>query len=214
LAEWESMIYAARDVDRDSGVATSGAPAPMTGVQLTDGVILLRPMTPADAATHLAGEDEPTARFLSGGRSTIETVTAWIERCRLSWETNGPVRAFGIREKATGDLVGMVEANLAAADYRDSVTNISYGLYPAARGRGYATRAVRLVVRYLVEKTAANIAVIQTHPENSASARVALRAAFRPLGDRIASDGDRMVVFAVGLRPEVGELALTDVCRR
>jgi hypothetical protein len=74
--------------------------------ELTDGVVTLRPMTPADAELHLAGEDEPTVRFLSGGRSTMETVLAWIERNRVSRETSGPVRSFGICLADTGPSSG------------------------------------------------------------------------------------------------------------
>lgn len=50
------------------------------GPHVSDGVVLLRPMTLHDVEPHLAGEDEPSVRWLSGGVSTRETVTAWIKR--------------------------------------------------------------------------------------------------------------------------------------
>jgi hypothetical protein len=56
--------------------------------------------------------EEPTARFLSGGHSTMETVLAWIERNRISRESSGPMRSFGVSWVATGNLVGMVEAKM------------------------------------------------------------------------------------------------------
>jgi RimJ/RimL family protein N-acetyltransferase len=180
--------------------------------ELTDGVVTLRPMTPADAERHLAGEDEPTARFLSGGRSTMETVLASIERNRVSRETSGPVRSFGICVAATGTLVGMVEANMAAPGFRPGVANISYGLYPEARGNGYATRAVDLLTRYLVDHTAADVAAIQVHPENLPSARLPGRIGFRFLGVRKTSESDRMMTYAKSLRRDA-ELGLTDVCQ-
>ena len=49
--------------------------------------------------------------------------------------------------------------------------------------RGDATRAVRLMVRCLTEKTAADVAVIQVDPENLASLRVPPRAGCRLLGE-------------------------------
>jgi RimJ/RimL family protein N-acetyltransferase len=179
---------------------------------MTDGIVLLRLMTPADAAEHLAGEDELAARFLSGGRSTIETVLASIERNRLSWDSAGPVRCLGICLAATGVLIGMVEANLAAPGFRPRVANISYGLYPEARGQGYATRAVALMLRYLTEDSDADVAAIQVHPENHASARVPVRAGFHFLGERMTPEGDRMMTYARALRSSEGELRLSDVC--
>lgn len=184
-----------------------------TAPELTDGVIILRLMTLTDAEVHLANEDEVTVRFLSGGRSTIETVSAWIERNRLSWESGGPERCFGIREAATGELVGMVEANLAAPGYHPGVVaNISYGVYPASRRRGYAARAVGLMVRYLAEKTTADVAVIQYDPPNHASARVVQKAGFKHLGERTGADGTRMIVYGLRLRPGKSSLVISDVC--
>jgi RimJ/RimL family protein N-acetyltransferase len=182
-----------------------------TSNELTDGVVTLRLMTPADAERHLAGEDEPTARFLSGGRSTMETVLAGIERKRESWESSGPVRSFGICLAAAGTLVGMVEANMAAPGFHPGVANISYGLYPDARGHGYATRAVDLLMRYLVDKTDTVVAAIQVHPENLASARLPGRLGFRFLGDRVTPEGERMLTWAKSLR-RADEPSLSDVC--
>ncbi len=184
----------------------------MDAIELTDNVIILRPMTLDDAATHLAGEDELTVRFLSGGRSSLETVCAQIERNRRSWEVGGPIRCFGIREAATGELIGIVEANVAAPGYRSGVANISYGLYPHARGRGFVTRAVRLMVRHLTENSIAAVAVIQVDPENQDSARVPPRLGFRLLGTRDAEGGSRMTVFGLRLAPAKDALTLCDVC--
>jgi RimJ/RimL family protein N-acetyltransferase len=168
--------------------------------RLRDEMICLQPMTLADAATHLAGEDELSVRFLSGGRSSIETVSAWILRNEEAWERAGPVRCFGIREIATSALIGMVEANLALPGVRDGVANVSYSLYPAARGKGFATRAVKLMVGYLRDGTNADVAMIQARPENDLSAAVARRSGFRFVGERISGDGDRMQTFILHLR--------------
>ena len=80
---------------------------------LTDGVIFLRPLHPEDAADHLAGEDDQMAKWLNGGRSTLETVRGYIASCEEQWRTNGPRRAFGVFDCATNRLIGSVEANLA-----------------------------------------------------------------------------------------------------
>ena len=45
---------------------------------LSDDVIFLRPLRIADGPAHLAGEDDEIATYLSGGKSTEETVQAYI----------------------------------------------------------------------------------------------------------------------------------------
>jgi RimJ/RimL family protein N-acetyltransferase len=183
-----------------------------TAPELTDGVIILRMMTLSDAEMHLANEDDVTARYF-GGRSTIETSRAAIEEARLSWVSGGTWLNLGIWEAATGELVGYVDANLACPGYRPGVAaNITYNVRPAVRGRGYAPRAVRLMLKHLAEKTTAKAAVIQFNPENCASARVAQKAGFKHLGERIHEDGNRMMVYGLQLRPGGSDLAISDVC--
>jgi RimJ/RimL family protein N-acetyltransferase len=174
-----------------SAVAQRGARFP----ELGDGVVLLRPMTLDDAADHLAGDDEGQRRWLLGRPSTDESVRAWIRANLASWDTGGPRRNFGVREVSTGDLVGTVEADLAVAGLGPGVANVSYALYPHARHRGLATRAVRLLCEHLHASGAAHTAVIQVDPENQASLAVASRAEFQHVGVWRAPDGRSLVMF-------------------
>jgi|SRR5262245_25836006 len=167
---------------------------------LTDGVVYLRSMTGDDVDAHLTGEDDVTARFLSGGRSTTRTVAAWIDRNRESWATGGAIRSFGVCEAATDRLIGMVEANLDLAGVRRGVANVTYGLHPDARGRGYATRAVELMLRYLTEATDTDVAVIQVDPANGASLGVPARAGFKCVGTRITEPGQSSITFVRRIR--------------
>ena len=80
--------------------------------RLTAGVIQIRPLTQADAAAHLAGEDEEMAKWLSGGRSTAATVQSAIDKFEEQWRTGGPRRAFGVFDCGNDQLIGFVEANL------------------------------------------------------------------------------------------------------
>ena len=119
------------------------------------------------------------ARFLSGGRSTLQTALAGIERKLAFWEAGGPVFAFGVRDADTGELIGMAEANMAAPGRKVGEANISYGLHPIARGKGFATRAVRLLLQFLESFTEAHTAVAWIDPRNEASLRVAERVGMR-----------------------------------
>jgi hypothetical protein len=64
---------------------------------ITDGVLTLAPLRPADAATHLAGEDAELVRWLNGGPGTLPGVEAYIRSSLDLWAAGGPKLAFGIR---------------------------------------------------------------------------------------------------------------------
>jgi RimJ/RimL family protein N-acetyltransferase len=166
----------------------------------TDGVITLRPMTPDDADAHAAGDDAEQVRWLSGKPSTRETALAWILRNMESWAAGGPVFNFGIEEVATGRLMGMVEANADFAKMdgvEEREVNISYALYPNARGRGYATRAVKLILSFVAEGPYV-AAVIRADVNNRPSLSVAERCGFQPAGHVISHEVTgihRMSVF-------------------
>jgi RimJ/RimL family protein N-acetyltransferase len=147
---------------------------------LTDGVILIRPMTPHDVDAHVAGHDKEQARWLSGFPSTPETVLKWIQQNQKSWKNGGPICNFGIVEIASGQLIGMVEANAEAhrmVGVDDGEANIAYAIYPFARRQGYATRAVNLMLTFLDGKPF-TAAVIRAAPKNKRSRRVASRCGF------------------------------------
>ncbi|MFE5815394.1 GNAT family N-acetyltransferase [Streptomyces sp. NPDC056479] len=160
----------------------------MPDVELSDGVIALSPLRPADAEAHLAGEDQQLVRWLSGGPGTREGVDAYLRHCEEQWAAAGPLRAFGIRACADGTLAGTIDLRFAAEGLTRGQVNVAYGLYPAWRGRGLATRAVLLVCRYAAG-AGGKQAVIQVEPENAASVGVARRAGFAPGGQRFTEDG-------------------------
>ena len=92
----------------------------------------------------------------------------------------------------------MIEANLALVGVAPPrVANISYGLYPNYRGRGWAVRAGHLMSELLHGN--ARTAMIQTHRDNGRSALVARRAGFDYVGVRVSPDGDRLMTFTCAL---------------
>ena len=165
---------------------------------LCDGVVKLVPLGLADVAEHLAGEDAELAHWLNGGPGTRATVEAHIRRCMSQWSSGGPIHAFGIRTVgisavgiSAGErqvLVGTLEVQFDRAYLAPDEVNISYGIYPAWRRRGLATRAVELGCRHAAASSAAR-AVIRTDVANVASAAVARRAGFTHLRRRLDSDG-------------------------
>lgn len=152
------------------------------GIEITDEVVTLRPLRQADAAEHLAGEDTEIVRWLSGGPSTLETVRGYIQRSEAMWSAGGPIFTFGIRTTNQDVLVGTIDVQLHRPYAAPGQTNLAFGLYPAWRGQGLATRAVLLAVRFLREHTEAEQALIRTDPVNTSSCAVARRAGFHAVG--------------------------------
>src|SRR5262249_38372451 len=87
-------------------------------------------------------------------------------------------------------LLGMVEANTDAriAGLHEGDANISYGLYPGARGHGYDSRAVAIVMNFL-QSRGIRRAVIRVDPRNAPSARVARRLGYSWIGEIATSEG-------------------------
>jgi RimJ/RimL family protein N-acetyltransferase len=135
-------------------------------------------MVAADAEPHVAGEDAEMIRWLNGGRSTVEGVRRYVDETRRSWAAGGPHLAFALRTVDGDELAGTTDVRLAEPYLRPGQANLSYGLYPAFRGRGLVSRAVRLMVGWLWERDDVDQIVIRADPANPASAAVARRCGF------------------------------------
>ena len=145
---------------------------------LTDGVIVLDAPTLDDAGPHLAGEDEEMRRrFESPGPGTLEGARAAMGRWITARAAGGPMFAYALRN-LTGALMGGCEIRLVSAD----VANVSYWLFPAFRGRGHASRALRLLCEHAA--FIPGLCRIEAHvdPDNIASRRVAEQARFLEVG--------------------------------
>ena len=150
--------------------------------KLTNGTLSLRPFTLDDAEYHLTHEDSETEKWLSGGKSTLESVTAWIQKNAESWANGGPVYNFAVTD-ASKTLIGMVEArpiDRTVFNLQDGDMNISYGIYPKARGNGYAAQAVQLLMQFLKEHGFKR-AIIRINPDNTASLSVPRTLGFEKL---------------------------------
>lgn len=148
-------------------------------VVITDGVIVLRPLRSEDADEHLAGEDAELVRWVNGGPGTKESVLRHIEHVQQMWQNGGPIFTFAVRLLAEDALVGTLDVQLDQDAYRPDQANLAYGLYPAWRGHGFATRAVRLAVEFLRPEATVHSALIRADPANASSAAVAIRAGFK-----------------------------------
>jgi RimJ/RimL family protein N-acetyltransferase len=158
------------------------------GPRLSDGVVAISPLGPDDFDAHLAGEDEALVRWLNGAPATPEGLVDYLRRCDEWWEASGPFHNFGIRVGSAGTLAGTVDVQHDQAYLKPRQVNIAYGLYPAWRGKGLATRSVLLACRYAAGLGFTE-AVIRCEPGNAASSAVAERAGFAYRGrDLVVAD--------------------------
>ena len=162
---------------------------------LADGKVILTGYTDADVRAHLAGEDEETARRFGWWprTSTEATVHDTFAGWARNWKTSGPIRAFAVREQATGRLLGGCELRLQPG----GSGHVTYWTSAGGRGHGHATRGLILLLGYArsigVDEIEAHIA-----PDNHASCRVAEKAGFRRSGPFTAADGATMIRYRIG----------------
>jgi len=167
--------------------------------ELTDGVVTLRPWRDEDIEHAIAGHDEEIAHWFGS-----DTVTPSYEQHKRAvddwrrWYAEGRARANFLVER-DGTVVGSVEVR----DLGNGVGSLSWTLYAGHRGRGYATRAVRLLVDYAVDQLGLRRIEAEVDAENQRSLRVATRAGLRREGVRRVEpgmhdrpDGTQVVVLA------------------
>jgi RimJ/RimL family protein N-acetyltransferase len=153
----------------------------LPGGELSDGVVTLRPVGVGDTEdvyrTHQLPEvvaaqvpPEPFSRDRVA-RRCAQAEADWLAGARV---------ALTIRDAVTTAFAGEI-----ALYYNEPPTGqamIGYDVDPAWRGRGYASRAVRLLAAWAFERTGIVRLIAGTAPENVASQRVLEAAGFRREG--------------------------------
>jgi RimJ/RimL family protein N-acetyltransferase len=130
----------------------------------TDGVVTLQTPGPGDVELLVAGRDEEFFRWFGPGATDPNpTACVWVEN----------------------RLVGWVDYDVDPDhDWLEpGEVNVGYYLFPAARGKGYASRAVELLLKHLRRDTEHTVATLLIHPENVRSLAVARRLGFVQRGE-------------------------------
>jgi len=172
---------------------------PLTVPVLHDDTIVLRPPEAGDAAAITAAVQDPDIpRFtMVPSPYTVDDALVYIEACAARW-SSGNAAPFVIIDAATGTLLGSIGLHdLGAAA---TGPNVGYWVAAEARGRGVATRALRLIARWALEDLALARLEVYVFVENDRSQRVAARAGFTREGIRTFVDHptgrDELVVFS------------------
>ena len=152
----------------------TGLPLLRLPEMLTDGIILLDAHRLEDAEAHWRGEDEEMRRRFDTMRpATLDETRAAIGRWIDGRATGAPMFAYALRT-LSGRLAGGCELRMRSTDS----ANISYWLFPAFRGRGYAGRAVALLCDAAARVAGLRRLEARIAPDNVRSRRVAEKAGF------------------------------------
>lgn len=128
----------------------------------TDGPVSLRRPQPGDAQALVEGRDDEFFKWLGPGA-----------------EIPSPVACVWVDE----ELVGWVDYDVERDWLKQGEVNVGYYLFPTARGKGYASRAVELLLVHLDRETEHTAATLLIDRENERSLRLADRLGFEPRGE-------------------------------
>jgi len=153
----------------------------LPSTRLEDGAVLLRPWENDDApALARACQDPEIPRWTVVPSPYSETTArSWIE-LQAERRASGEAAELAVIDAASSRLTGAVGIVLTDRPHRRG--EVGYWIAAEARGRGLATRAVRLIARWGFETLSLARIELLAHPDNHVSQRVAVAAGFREEG--------------------------------
>lgn len=194
---------------------------PVPDLHYTDGLVSIRRRTPSDLDDDLAAKDAEQQRWLweAEDRRRWASLDTAAQRAHALKHLNENYETFGRGPKWTFSIdtldapnVGYIDCdlaneNLGRAGVSFGEANISYSAHPDHRGRGYISRAARLIVQFLAEHTGAQSAHLAIEGANRASLRVAEALGAEPRGTFSTLKGVALAHYAMTIhraRPTAG----------
>jgi RimJ/RimL family protein N-acetyltransferase len=143
--------------------------------------LLLHPMNVGEAARVVTATPGDGDRWAPGypADSDIGGARHFLGHCALTGDPQ-PFGNYEIRRRADGLAIGGLGFNRPPDE--DGTTTIGYGLVPSARGRGYASEALRALLAFARERGLTCVQGDADHG-NIASQRVMTAVGMRHVGD-------------------------------
>ena len=151
----------------------------MIDAPFTDDRVALRPWRPADAPALAAAWADPDIVKWTGvpddrsAAAAARWIGGWDERRRRGLALDLAIVLIGDESRVVGEV---------GASFVNRPPAVGWWVLPEARGRGVATRAVRLFVTELLGRGGVAELVAEVDAANPASLAVARRAGFAPEG--------------------------------
>lgn len=161
----------------DSGEPTPRLLPDLPGGELSDGIITVRRLSlddlPDTYALHQLADVVHTS--VPPVAPSLADVRQRCARAEANWLA-GDRADLTIRDAATGSYAG--DVGLYYQEPGTGQAMIGYSMHPAWRGRGYATRAARLVASWAFTHAGIARVIAGTAPENIGSQKVLMAAGF------------------------------------
>ena len=141
----------------------------------------LRQLEVGEARALLDGRAHPARPWISGYpiEGTLIAVEAFLRQVSAAGGP-GPYGVYQLVRQTDSLVVG--DIGFHAPPDRSGTVTVGYGLAPPARGRGYATEALRGIIDWALEQPEVRRVEADTSHGNLASRRVMERAGMRYVG--------------------------------
>lgn len=160
----------------------STAIPPLDGSR-SDGVVSIRARREADVAALATGSADPeTQRWLGDPAMDAPARATSVARAEEAFRS-GRGAPLAIVDAGSDEPLGVINLQFRT----DALATIAYAVFPAARGRGVAVRAVALISVWAGELGVGELR-LEIDPANAASLRVAEKCEFTRL-DETTDDG-------------------------
>jgi len=170
---------------------------------LDDGVVALRPWRAGDAPLIAAwGEDEEAVRWSAVPAGyTPEMASEYLEQAEQGRRA-GRMITMAMVDAGSGALIGSCDIRCPDPEDR-GLGEVGYLVAAEARGRGTATRVMRMIVEWAFRELGMRRVQALVHPDNPASVAVLERLGFEREGllRRYRPGGEDRIMFAIYSSP-------------